>query len=93
MNPVSNKVSLNTSFKDYINFLIRHIKNKKLFNFRLWIGNGFTIFYLYKKKIFNKIYSKDVNQHFINLQKKIIKPLNYEVLTPGKNIIKENQKY
>ena len=41
------------------------------------------------KKIFNKIYSKDVNQHFINLQKKIIKPLNYEILTPGKNIIKE----
>ena len=93
MNPVSNNVNLNTSFKDYINFLIRHIKTKKNFSILDYgSGNGFTIFYLYKKKIFNKIYSKDVNQHFINLQKKIIKPLNYEILTPGKNIIKEKTK-
>ena len=44
------------------------------------------------KKIFSKIYSKDVNRHFINLQKKIIKPLNYEALKPGGNTIKEKTK-
>ena len=33
MNPVSNKVNLKTSFKDYNNFLMRHIKKKKIFQF------------------------------------------------------------
>ena len=51
MNPVSNKVNLKTSFKDYNNFLIRHIKKKKNFSILDYgSGNGFTIFYLYKKK-------------------------------------------
>lgn len=34
MNPVSNKVNLKTSFKDYNNFLMRHIKKKKIFQFQ-----------------------------------------------------------
>ena len=93
MNPVSNKVNLKKSFKIYINFLTKNIKTKKNFSILDYgSGNGFTIFYLYKKKIFNKIFSKDVNQHFINLQKRLIKPLNYEVLIPGKNTIKEKTK-
>ena len=93
MNPISNKVNLRTSFKDYMSLLIRNINTKKNFSILDYgSGNGFTIFYLYKKKMFNKIYSKDVNQHFINLQKKLIKPLNYEILTPGKNKIKEKTK-
>ena len=93
MNPVSNKVSLKISFNDYLNFLIRNIKPKKNFSILDYgSGNGFTIFYLYKKKKFSKIYSKDVNKHFISLQKKLIKPLNFEILTPGKNKIKEKTK-
>ena len=51
MNPVSNEVNLKTSFQDYINFLIRHTKTKKNFSVLDYgSGNGFTIFYLYKKK-------------------------------------------
>ncbi len=38
MNPISNKVNLRTSFKDYMSLLIRNINTKKkFFNFRLRI--------------------------------------------------------
>ena len=90
MNPIANKVSLKKSFSDYLNFIFNNINEKNSFSILDYgSGNGSTLLYLHKKNLKNKIYSKDVNQHFINLQKKIIKNLNYEVLKPEKNHINE----
>ena len=93
MNPVSNNVSLKKSFKDYINFYIKNFNEKNKFSILDYgSGNGFTLFYLYKKNLLSKIYSKDVNKYFIQIQKKLIKQLNYEILKPGKNRINEKTK-
>jgi SAM-dependent methyltransferase len=93
MNPQANNVSLKKSFRNYINFIIRNIKRKNRISILDYgSGNGFTLYYLYKKNFLNKIYSKDVNYHFIRLQKKLIKLFNYEILKPEKNFINEKTK-
>ncbi len=93
MNPVPNKVSLKRSFMDYINFIKKNIMINKNFSILDYgSGNGSTLVYFHKKNLQNKIYSKDVNKYFINLQKKMIKNLNSEVLKPEKNFINEKTK-
>jgi SAM-dependent methyltransferase len=93
MNPEANEVSLLVAFNKYINFLKKNLKFKKNVSILDYgSGNGFTIYYFNKQKLFKTFYSKDVNIHFINIQKKIIKFCDFELLNPEKNYINEKSK-
>jgi hypothetical protein len=83
MNPVANKSSLRNSYKNYLKFIEKKIFTKQSISLMDYAsGNGFTLLYFQKKYKLKNIFSKDVNKHFINLQKNFLKNCKFEILNP-----------
>ena len=90
MNPIPNKSSLKKSYQNYLKFIERKIFTKQSISLMDYAsGNGFTLLYFQKKYKLKNIFSKDVNRHFINLQKKFLNNCEFEILNPQKYKIKE----